>query len=67
MKQVSDFNENADRFYEVENNGKIIILCDKHTRVMYAATIFPYGDIFLTSMTVLVDTDGQPLLYKGEL
>ncbi len=66
MKQAISFHDDKDRFLEVESSGKSIVVCDRYTKVMYAATILShYGEILITS--VLVDADGKPLLYEGVL
>lgn len=40
-----------------------ILLIDRDTRVQY----FTYGFGYYQSMSVLVDADGKPILYEGEL
>lgn len=52
--------------YEQEIGYRFIILVDKQTRIMY----FAQTDRMLLeikSITVLLDADGQPQKYEGEL
>jgi len=48
------------------NGLEISILVDKETRVMYMYTV-KYQSGYGTALEILVDKDGKPLLYEGDL
>lgn len=51
------------RFVVVEQTNIWKVVYDKETRVMYAVS---YGSYNLGTFTPLYDTNGSPLLWKGE-
>ena len=55
----------GDRFVLIENLDTAVVVADKETGVLYLITdpesIYPNG------ITVLLDADGKPMLYKGKL
>ena len=52
------------RFFIVEELGNSSrIVCDRETGVLYFYSYIPYQG----AITVLLDKDGKPLLYEGEL
>lgn len=55
----------GDRFILIEDLGDSCVVADKETGVLYLITdpesIYPNG------ITVLLDADGKPMLYKGKL
>ena len=51
------------RFIVVEHMGFYKIIADSQTRVCYLA----YGDYAHSGLTVMVDMDGNPILYDGVL
>jgi len=53
---------NQSRFMEVENTIAWRIVADRETGVMYAVS---FGGYNRGSFTLLVDADGNPLIYKG--
>lgn len=55
--------ETEKRFVFVSDEGNFDVYYDKITKVMYAVSdgYYNYGTV-----TLLVDQEGQPLLYKGE-
>lgn len=53
---------NQSRFMEVEHTGTWRIVADRETGVMYAVS---HGDYNIGTFTLLVDADGNPLIYKG--
>ena len=60
--------ENNNRFcyvkeYKIHGEGSFYILVDKETKVMYLCQDNPYQ----YGMTVLLDSDGKPMLYEGEI
>ena len=59
--------QNGGRFKLVEDSGKssdgYFILVDKETRVMYLFVKYGYG----AGLEVMVDEEGKPMLYEGEL
>lgn len=64
-QKAKDFIQNSDRFVLLETqdvgvSSLMYILCDKETHVMY-------GMMWEVGMTVMLDADGKPLLYEGEL
>lgn len=54
FKLIDDTNSNADGCF---------ILVEKKTRVMYLFVKYGYG----AGLTVMVDEEGKPMLYEGEL
>ena len=52
----------VDRFEVVDRTYVYYIVYDKETLVMYAISAGSYNQ---GNITVLVDADGKPLLYKG--
>lgn len=60
---VNDVNGNSEdyRFIKIYDNGSVKIYYDKETKVEYAVRDNGHGG---TSMTLLVDADGKPLLYQ---
>lgn len=59
----TDVNGNSEdyRFIKIYDNGSVKIYYDKETKVEYAVRDNGHGG---TSMTLLVDADGKPLLYE---
>lgn len=53
---------NQSRFMEVEHTGAWRIVTDRETGVMYAVSLGAYN---IGTFTLLVDADGNPLIYKG--
>ena len=51
------------RFVQVEMASTWRIVADKETGVMYAVSCGVYNN---GTFTLLVDADGNPLIYKGE-
>ena len=49
------------RFIKIYDNDSVKIYYDKETKVEYAVRYNGHGG---TSMTLLVDADGKPLLYQ---
>ena len=47
----------------IDSNAIVYILCDKNTKVMYSLVHCGYG----TAMTIMVDENGNPLIYEGEI
>lgn len=52
----------GDRFEEILDEGAYGIICDTETRVQYVFYEYQQG----IGLTLLVDHNGDPLLYKGE-
>ncbi len=52
------------RFVKIEQTAIWRIVADKETRVMYAVS---FGNYNCGTFTLLVDEDGKPLLWEGEL
>lgn len=52
------------RFVIIEKSGSWSVVADQETKVMYAVSTGSYN---LGNFTMLVDSDGTPLLYEGEL
>lgn len=52
------------RFMTVETTGSWRVVVDRETRVLYAVSLGTYN---IGVFTVLVDADGKPLLWKGEI
>lgn len=57
-EQKSDFS----RFVIVEDAGIYLTVYDRRTKVMYAVS---RGEYNKGTFTLLVDTDGKPLLWEG--
>lgn len=53
---------NESRFFKLSEEGRFIVVCDKTTGVEYAVSIGGYNS---GTVTLLVDTDGKPLIYEG--
>lgn len=53
---------NQSRFMEVEFTGTWRIVADRETGVMYAVSLGAYN---IGNFTLLVNADGNPLIYKG--
>lgn len=53
---------NQSRFMEVEHTDAWRIVADRETGVMYAVSLGAYNR---GNFTLLVDVDGNPLIYKG--
>lgn len=51
------------RMVEVESTSLYQIVYDKYTKVMYAVS---YGGYNMGTFTLLVDANGNPLLYQRE-
>lgn len=50
---------------ELDTYTYLIIICDKETKVMYSYTFSPRKTMS-SALTILVDSEGKPLLYEGE-
>lgn len=61
VETVDDDNKNTSMFKQIESAGTWIVVYHKETKVMYAVSngSYSYGEF-----TVLVDADGEPLLYE---
>lgn len=61
-QSVETVKNGTSRMVEVEEAGVYRIVYDKYTKVMYAvsASMYNYG-----TFTLLVDANGNPLLYSG--
>ncbi len=55
--------ENVSRFVTVESTATWTVVVDKYTHVMYSVSL---GDYNRGTFTLLVDAEGNPLIYKGE-
>lgn len=55
---------NKSRFVTIERTMAWRVCVDRETNVMYSVSGGPYN---AGNFTVLVDADGKPLLWKGEL
>ena len=64
VESVEPVNEpvNVSRFMTVENMASWIIVVDRETGVMYAVSMGMYNG---GTFTLLVDDEGNPLIYKG--
>jgi len=51
------------RFIIIEYTGQWEVVYDYETKVMYSVSM---GDLNVGNFTMLVDSDGKPLLWKGE-
>ncbi len=58
---VQDAIANDNRFIEIDKYNKGIIVYDKQTKVEYAISD---GDYNRGTITLLVDQEGKPLVYK---
>lgn len=54
---------NRSMFMEIEHTGYWQIVADRETGVMYAVSLGTYN---IGNFTLLVDADGNPLIYKEE-
>lgn len=63
--QQQELPEYTDRFVRVEigRRNMVNVVYDKHTRVMYAISA---GNHNIGSMTMLCDSTGKPLLWRGD-
>lgn len=52
------------RFVIIEESDFWMVVADQETKVMYAISLSSYNR---GNFTMLVDSDGTPLLYEGEL
>ena len=52
------------RFVIIEKSGNWSVVADQEAKVMYAVSAGSYN---YGTFTMLVDSDGTPLLYEGEL
>lgn len=55
------------RFVKILDDGQYEIILDTNTRVMYLQSTKGVGYQGYGGLTVLVDSEGHPLLYKGEI
>lgn len=62
-KVGQEYNIGNITFVKVEQSGDFCILVDKETRVMY---LYDRGD-YHGGITALLNADGSPMLYEGEL
>lgn len=65
--EKSESAQNGDitsRFVIIEENGIWNVVADQETKVMYAVSRGSYNR---GTFTMLVNSDGTPLLYEGEL
>ena len=62
-KQLISSEENRLVLISSQENDCIKIYCDRKTRVMYICSNVYCGYVF----TVMLDENGKPLLYEGEL
>lgn len=65
--KAKDFVPDSNRFVLLETQAlsaydHLYVLCDRETRVIYLLTHLHGG-----GLTVMVDENGKPLLYEGEL
>ncbi len=56
--------EETSRFTLIELTGRWEVVADKETGVMYAVSNGGYN---LGTFTMLVDEEGKPLIWKGEI
>lgn len=56
--------ENKGRFAVIEDDGYWLICVDRETRVMYTVSAGYYNR---GTVTLLVDANGDPLIYDGEV
>lgn len=54
---------NESRFMKIESNFNWLIYADRETGVMYAVSTGVYNS---GNFTLLVDANGDPLIYKGD-
>ena len=62
VSEESETNGGADRFKKVHYEN-CDILIDRETKVMYLCRISGYGG----GLTVMLNADGTPMLWEGEL
>ena len=74
VPQSDDFtSEENNRFifvkrYDVSNDDYFKILVDKETKVMYLYKVSSGGSTYATAgLTVMLNPDGTPMLWQGEL
>ncbi len=73
MPTTDDYVEQEnDRFvyvkkYNIGDNDYFRILVDKETRVMYLCEVIVGGSSQGLGLTVMLNADGSPMLYEGEL
>lgn len=63
-KIVNDKPVAVSRFVVVEDCSLCRVVVDRETKVMYTVS---YGTYNIGIFTMLVDADGKPLLWEGEL
>lgn len=64
-ENAQTYQENVpSRFVILEESGTWRVVADQETRVMYAVSTGMYNG---GNFTMLVNSDGTPLLYEGEL
>ena len=68
-EKAKDFVPDSNRFILLEEQelaicDHVYILCDRETRVMYLITYLGGNG---GGLTVMIDENGKPLLYEGEL
>ncbi len=64
VESVSKDPVDVSRFMMVEENNVWRIVVDRETKVMYAVSLGGYN---CGTFTLLVDADGKPLLWEGEI
>ena len=64
VENVKQPEKEVSRFVSIEYTSNWQIIADKETGVMYAVSLGYYN---CGTFTLLVDADGKPLIYKGEL
>ena len=62
--ETSYIDDVPSRFVIIEESGNWRVVADQETKVMYAVSTGVYNS---GNFTMLVDSDGTPLLYEGEL
>lgn len=62
IEQANEKQENTSMFVEVEESMDFKVVYHKETKVMYAISDGSYNR---GTFTLLVNTDGTPMLYKG--
>ena len=55
------------RFVKLLDEGQYEVIMDTNTRVMYLQSLKGCGKQGYGGLTVLIDSEGKPLLYKGDL
>ena len=61
---VIDSEASNDRFIKILDEGKYEIWCDTQTKVLYLQSCQGIGNQGYGGLTILVNHDGKPLLYK---